>query len=73
MHDNDNDSNYNYIGYTARSLKKRIPEHIKDIQNKASTTALAQRALISDLEVKWKEAKILIKEHNPTKGGLLKH
>lgn len=56
-----NDSNSN-IGYTACFLKKQIPEHMKDITNKAATTALAQRALVSDLEVDWNNTKLLRKE-----------
>lgn len=70
FYDNDNDTEGNYIGYTSRSIKKRLPEHKKDLLNKTANTTLAQRALITNLDVKWENTILLRKEQNPKRGKI---
>lgn len=71
FHDNDNNTNGNYIEYTACFLKKRIPEHKKDILNKTTNTTLAQCALIADLDVDWSNTKLLCKEQDSRRGRII--
>lgn len=68
--DNDTNKTLKYIGYTRRSLNKRLPEHMRDLQNNVTTTALAQKALTNELQVNWNDAKVIHKEHDIKKGRI---
>lgn len=70
VYDREAQKNAKYIGYTCRSLRKRIPEHIRDVRNNAPTTSLAQHAMITDLQVEWDNAKLLSKHEDPRKGKI---
>lgn len=65
MIDKETNQHISYIGYTERSLNKKIPEHKRDIENNTSYTALAQRAQISNLKINWNNARIVRKENDP--------
>lgn len=55
----DRQINSAYVGVTSRNLSKRIEEHKIDIKKARTSTSLAQEAYASNIEVNWKEARII--------------